>query len=261
MGLTYVIPDIIKSYLSWRKIQKCFKSTSRTAFKDSNSLDPFVLFTLLATVSYTSDSPLQLVSGFTIIAIHWSVSPTSTLVLDKLLFLQILYLILKPSIAAAVKVFNISKITSFISKYQESIHSIQEIGWSLLGSGLSSGFQRKFLLLDVVIWSWWNLNLEIDWLLGNAKWELPTRWGPWWNLKIIMKSLRLWNRKHVHDFEVLSPTDCQDSSISQIFSRADTGAGEDQKICMPGKCWGSGKKPINLVPNTEVTCHWGLEQN
>ena len=90
MGLTYVIPDIITSYLSWRKIQKCFKSTSRTAFKDSNSLDPFVLFTLLATVSYTSDSPLQLVSGFTIIAIHWSVSPTPTLVLDKLLFLQIL---------------------------------------------------------------------------------------------------------------------------------------------------------------------------
>jgi len=82
------------------------------------------------------------------------VSPTPTLVLDKLLFLQIIHLILKPSIAAAVKVFNISKITSFISKYQESIHSIQEIGWSLLGSGLSSGFQRKFLLLDVVIWSW-----------------------------------------------------------------------------------------------------------
>ena len=160
MDLTYVIPDIIKSYLSWRKIQKCFKSTSRTAFKDSNSLDPFVLFALLATVSYTSDSPLQLVSGFTIIAIHWSVSPTPTLVLDKLLFLQILYLILKPSIAAAVKVFNISKITSSISKVSRK-HSIQEISWSLLGSGLSSGFRRKFLLLDVVSWSRWNLNLEI----------------------------------------------------------------------------------------------------
>ena len=128
MDLTYVIPDIITSYLSWRKIQKCFKSTSRTAFKDSNYLDPFVLFTLLATVSYTSDSPLQLVSGFTIIAIHWSVSPTPTLVLDKLLFLQILYLILKPSIAAAVKVFNISNITSFISKYQESIQYRRLVG-------------------------------------------------------------------------------------------------------------------------------------
>ena len=83
MGLTYVIPDIIKSYLSWRKIQKCFKSTSRTAFKDSNSLDPFVLFTLLATVSYTI---FWLSAPITIIAIHWSVSPTPTLVLDKLLF-------------------------------------------------------------------------------------------------------------------------------------------------------------------------------
>jgi len=56
------------------------------------------------------------------------VSPTPTLVLDKLLFLQILYLILKPSIAAAVKVFNISKITSFISKYQESIQYRRLVG-------------------------------------------------------------------------------------------------------------------------------------
>ena len=63
-------------------------------------------------------------------------SPTPTLVLDKLLFMQILYLILKPSIAAAVKVFNISKITSFISKYQESINTgdwLESTGkWTLL---------------------------------------------------------------------------------------------------------------------------------
>ena len=50
-------------------------------------------------------------------------------------------------------------------------------------------------------------------------------------------------RKHVHEFEVLSPTDCQDSSISQTLSRADTGAGEDQKICMPGKCRGVERNP------------------
>ena len=59
------------------------------------------------------------------------------------------------------------------------------------------------------------------------------------------------------DFEVLSPTDCQDSSISQIFSSADTGAGEDQKICMPGKCRGVERNPltwfqIQKLPAVEV---------
>ena len=34
MGLTYVIPDIITNYLSWRKIRKYFKSTSRKGLED-----------------------------------------------------------------------------------------------------------------------------------------------------------------------------------------------------------------------------------